>query len=94
MTRIALLAALAILGGCTPQNGHRLPAPNGNPARGRVAYAALHCDNCHTIEGLVPHEGAGPPNVELGGRTTRVHTYGELVTSIVNPSHRIAPRYS
>jgi hypothetical protein len=41
----------------------------------------------------MPHEGEGAPNVELGGVTTRVHTYGELVTSIINPTHKIAPRY-
>ena len=27
--------------------------------------------------------------VILGGATTRVRTYGDLVTSIINPSHRI-----
>jgi hypothetical protein len=26
----------------------------------------------------------------LGGEKTRVKTYGELVTSIINPSHRLA----
>jgi sulfur-oxidizing protein SoxX len=31
--------------------------------------------------------------VKLGGETTRVRTYGELVTSIINPSHRIAPAH-
>jgi hypothetical protein len=32
--------------------------------------------------------------VELGGLTDRVQTYGDLVTSIINPSHRIAEGYS
>ena len=32
-------------------------------------------------------------NVTLGGETVRVKSYGELVTAIINPSHRIAPGY-
>jgi hypothetical protein len=31
--------------------------------------------------------------VELGGETTKVQTYGDLVTSIINPSHRLAKGY-
>jgi hypothetical protein len=31
--------------------------------------------------------------VTLGGEVTRVKTYGELVTSIINPSHRLAQGY-
>jgi hypothetical protein len=31
--------------------------------------------------------------VTLGGEVTRVKTYGELVTSIINPSHRLARGY-
>ncbi len=29
-------------------------------------------------------------NVRLGGEVSRIGTYGELVTSIINPSHRLA----
>jgi hypothetical protein len=29
----------------------------------------------------------------LGGPTTRVQTYGQLVTSIINPSHKLIKRY-
>jgi hypothetical protein len=32
--------------------------------------------------------------VTLGGQTVRVKTYGDLVTSIVNPSHRLARGYA
>jgi mono/diheme cytochrome c family protein len=94
MTRIVAFAALVlVLVGCTPKSGIGMRLPDGNAARGRVAYAALHCNSCHAIDGLVPHEGDGGPSIELGGITTRVHSYGELVTSIINPSHKIAPRY-
>jgi hypothetical protein len=39
-------------------------------------------------------EGARPPYVELGGPVTKVRTYGELITSIINPSHRLATGYA
>ncbi len=32
--------------------------------------------------------------VVLGGKVIRVKTYGELVTSIINPSHRISPQFA
>jgi hypothetical protein len=31
--------------------------------------------------------------VELGGKVQRLRTYGDLVTAIVNPSHRLAKGY-
>jgi hypothetical protein len=36
---------------------------------------------------------ADPPFVELGGDVTKVKTYGDLVTSIINPSHKLAKGY-
>jgi len=36
---------------------------------------------------------ADPPFVELGGAVTRVKTYGDLVTSIINPSNKLAEGY-
>lgn len=34
-----------------------------------------------------------PPFVELGGDVSRVKTYGQLVTAIINPSHKLAEGY-
>ncbi len=31
--------------------------------------------------------------IVLGGGVTRVKSYGELIASIINPSHRLAGRY-
>ena len=31
--------------------------------------------------------------IAIGGMRTRIATYGELVTSVINPSHRVARRY-
>ncbi|MCA9231605.1 MAG: hypothetical protein KDA57_13220 [Planctomycetales bacterium] len=32
--------------------------------------------------------------VALGGKVSQIKTYGELVTSIINPSHRFAKGYT
>ena len=32
--------------------------------------------------------------VELGGKVSRVKTYGELITAIINPSHKLARGYA
>ena len=72
------------------QKGFRLP--DGDAEAGREAYLYMQCHQCDTIAGeqLPGIPGQEPPYVELGGKVTQVKTYGELVTSIINPSHRLA----
>jgi mono/diheme cytochrome c family protein len=92
-----LLTVVVALGGCDgdramSERGFRLP--DGNALAGRETFLYMHCNQCHTIEGeeLTPIPGF-EPFVELGGKVTRVKTYGELVTSIINPSHKLARGY-
>lgn len=74
------------------ERGFRLP--DGDPVAGREAFLYMHCNQCHTIEGVeLPTIPGYEPYVELGGAVTKVKTYGELVTSIINPSHKLAARY-
>jgi sulfur-oxidizing protein SoxX len=67
--------------------------PEGDVLAGRQAFLDLQCNQCHTVKGevfaLLPH--ADPPYVQLGGSSTRVKTYGQLVTAIINPSPRTSP---
>lgn len=94
----ALVAFLAALGACDrdpmSEKGFRLP--DGDPVAGRAAFLYMQCNQCHTIDGetlpVVPD--ADPPYVELGGPVTQVKTYGELVTAIINPSHKLAEGYA
>jgi len=89
------LSASCCLTGCdsdpTSAAGFRLP--DGDVARGEQSFLALGCHRCHTMADvdlpnpIIP----GPVRLGLGGEVTRVKTYGELVSSIINPSHRIAP---
>lgn len=93
---LILLACVGILNACTPgpesAMGFRLP--EGSADRGEEAFVALRCHACHDVEGLqLEYLGTGAALVTLGGEVGRVKTYGELVTSIINPSHRLAPGY-
>ena len=93
-----ILLFAAVLVGCErdmmSEKGFALP--EGDPVAGREAFVELQCFECHTVTGeefpLIP--GIDPPYVELGGRVTKVKTYGELVTSIINPSHKLAKGYA
>lgn len=68
--------------------------PLGDAARGREAFVDLRCNACHEIEGFdAPTPIIAETRVLLGGKTARVETYADLVTSIANPSHRITPGY-
>ena len=62
---------------------------------GRETFLYMQCNQCHTISGeQLPAIPGAEPYVELGGMVTRVKTYGELVTAIINPSHKLADGYA
>jgi mono/diheme cytochrome c family protein len=93
---LALLAVLTI--GCAnPRSSAGFRLPDGDQERGKAAFLELKCYNCHTVSGVDlavrGKEYAYLRSVVLGGETRRVRTYGELVTSIINPSHALAPGY-
>lgn len=90
MKRLIFLLALACLAGCEQQSrGFNLPP--GDAERGKAEFLLLQCNDCHSITDVVPHSGAETGiNVYLGGQTTRVRTYGDLVTSIIHPSHHLS----
>lgn len=69
--------------------------PAGDPARGEMYFASLGCTSCHSVFGaqLPEPAEAGPVRVLLGSQTSRKLSYGKLVTSIVNPSHRLSALY-
>lgn len=98
--RAALFIALAALSGLSACEADRMSEkgfslPQGNAANGKEAFIYMHCHECHTVvnEELPTLALSDPPYVQLGGKVTRVKTYGELVTSIINPSHKLARGY-
>ena len=93
-----IIAAAALLSACDEdkvmsERGFRLP--DGDAQAGRETFLYLQCNQCHTIKNeelpVIPGTEA---YVELGGLATHVTTYGELVTAIVNPSHKLADGYA
>jgi mono/diheme cytochrome c family protein len=92
-----LMLVVAAVGGCDrdrmSERGFSLPP--GNAMAGRETFLYMQCNQCHTIEGeVMPPVPGFEPYVELGGPVTRVKTYGELVTAIINPSHKLADGYA
>ena len=78
-----------------PKSSMGFRLPDGNADVGKQLFVKLECNSCHTIPNLelaAPAE-EGPVNVILGGPVARVKNYGQLVSSIINPSHKISRRY-
>ena len=94
---VALFSILTILclTACAPdkQSGSGLYLPAGNVENGQQAFIDLGCNWCHSVKGVeLPAVKEEPPpfTIQLGGQVYRVKTYGELVTSIINPNHVIS----
>jgi L-cysteine S-thiosulfotransferase len=90
---IVVLALLALLQGCAPdarQSAAEFRLPTGDPEAGRRAFVELRCYVCHAVKGVAAKfEGTPAASVELGGKVSRVKSYAALVTSIINPTHKI-----
>jgi sulfur-oxidizing protein SoxX len=94
---IMILSAIVYSMGCEigPESGSGLRLPTGDVIRGEQAFHGLGCVDCHAIGG--ESEAAQDPGgrliVVLGGKVAHIESHGELVTSIVNPSHGFSGRY-
>lgn len=95
---ILLLASVFIsLTACDagPDSPRGFSLPEGDLANGQQVFIKHQCLACHALKGVSDEtvklelEQA----VQLGGESSRVNTYAELVTSIINPSHKIARSY-
>jgi len=78
-----------------PESSRGFRLPDGDPIVGKQVFLDLQCHACHFIPGMdLPLlDLEEPVRVALGGPTTQVKTYGELVTSVINPSHKLTKRY-
>lgn len=94
---LLIMICLTVLTGCKAdrmsEKGFSLPP--GDAAQGREAFVYMHCFECHTVDGeqFPVVTGNEAPFVELGGKVSSVKTYGELLTAIINPSHKLAAGY-
>ncbi|MFT6408443.1 MAG: hypothetical protein ACJAQ6_001862 [Arenicella sp.] len=73
--------------------------PPGIAENGQQLFIEYRCSGCHTLAGTEFNDDEwrltenGGIAVELGGESSKVQTYGDLVTSIINPSHRLVKGY-
>jgi len=97
VTRLAIAAlSFAVLGtGCGTYSSFGFPVEQGNVRAGQQAFVEFGCHRCHTVAGVRLPESAEAlsPRLELGGETSQIKAYSELVTSVINPEHRISERY-
>lgn len=91
----AALAVTMLVSGCAYAPVFGFPADQGDAEAGQQAFIDHQCHRCHSVAGVrfPPLAGAGSPVLELGGETIYVKSYADLVTSIINPNHRISERY-
>lgn len=89
--------SILVLVGCStdPKSGAGFTLPEGDSAQGKATFVELQCNACHTVRGsdIEALESEETKIVKLGGEKGYVVTYGDLVTSIINPSHRFALGY-
>lgn len=85
------IGAAVLLAGC----GGEFALPEGDIQRGRETFIALECNTCHSVADIDRAASDLPPPIhkKLGGEVSRVKSYEDLVTSIINPSHRLSARY-
>lgn len=97
LKNLFVLTSLLILTACDtgPRSSSGFRLPDGDAAIGKQVFISLDCVSCHTVDGMelpAPLQ-PGPVRVTLGGDVTNVKTYGELVSSVINPSHKITRNY-
>ncbi len=98
ITTLAFLALILAACDMGPKSSFGFTLPEGNSDYGQRYFVEFRCIDCHTVAGmedeLVAPEGIDPiMAVPIGGQKTRIATYGELVTSIINPSHKVSSQY-
>lgn len=83
-----------------PKSSYGFTLPDGNVEYGQQYFVDFRCIDCHTIIGkeelaqvLILDQIDPVMDFPLGGRTAKIATYGQLVTSIINPSHKVSDKY-
>jgi hypothetical protein len=88
---------MLLLGGCD-EDGIKVSGfvlPPGDAAKGEETFVALGCPACHTVfESDIVQPDDADYSVQLGGKMLQVKHYGHLLTSIVNPDHRVLSPYN
>lgn len=87
---------VSVMAACSygPDSPKGFSLPEGSVAMGEKVFMQYQCQACHSLEGYeddsLIKEFDTP--IPLGGTSSMVKTYGQLVTSVINPSHKLAAR--
>jgi len=90
------LAATMLVGcGSGPDSPQGFSLPKGDVSNGQAVFLKYQCLSCHELTGIEQPDSMDNPelSVRLGGTSNFVKTYADLVTSIINPSHKISRAY-
>lgn len=91
---LLLLPLSLLLSACSegPESPRGFSLPEGDAKIGKEVFISYQCLACHTLQGVNDDnvESQLPQKVPLGGDVSHIKTYAELVTSVINPSHKIA----
>lgn len=80
-----------------PESPKGFSLPEGNVEKGQLVFLKYQCLACHQVADMDAPEGMvdNPTfDIKLGGKSTKVKTYADLLTSIINPSHKFAKGYA
>lgn len=91
-----LIIVLGLVVACNEgvQSPRGFSLPEGDVDAGRTVFLNKNCLACHALQGYEAETEALQLEIDtrvpLGGQSAMVTTYAELVTSIINPSHKIS----
>jgi len=92
-----VLAALVGAAGCTSPDQDSVRGfvlPDGDIDKGRAVFVDNGCLRCHVMDdpALPAYDGERDFEIRLGGEVIRVQDYGDLLTSVVLPDHRMSQK--
>jgi mono/diheme cytochrome c family protein len=88
-------ACAASSSGTSSRSGEGFTLPEGDPEAGKQVFVQSQCSFCHAVEDVegLPEPVAQPPVPFTLGQETDRMTDGELVRSIIDPSHFVSEAY-
>jgi len=87
-----LLCGSLLISSCNRQS-RGFALPEGDIEKGKVTYKRLACSECHSISNIEWKGGQDNLKIPLGGEVTSLKSYGGLVASVINPSHKVPSFY-
>jgi mono/diheme cytochrome c family protein len=96
LATLLLGASTLLLGACSGGSTDKVVEgfvlPEGNLDAGRQVFVQHNCLQCHIVDdpAMPAYTGEREYEIRLGGEVLRVQDYGDLLTSVVLPDHRLS----